>query len=115
MSMRLETGPRGKSGGKQLTPRQVQVVTGLLAGLSSKEMACRLNISQRSVKFHAGRVYRKYRVNCREDLLSKFGRFEITVRWIASDAIDCLAATPVNPETPQLTLLRTDFGPGGTR
>ena len=73
--------------GKALTLRQLQVISGLLGGLTCKEMAAQLNISPQCVKFHIGRIYRKYAVADRQSLLLRFGRFEIDVRWVPTPQV----------------------------
>jgi DNA-binding NarL/FixJ family response regulator len=55
------------SGG--LSPRELQVLAPLLDNLSNKEIADRLNISERTVKFHVSRILSKFEVRRRADLV----------------------------------------------
>ena len=120
MSVVPKHGQEKRAGARGLTPRQAQVIAGLLTGLSCKEMAAQLNISSRCVKFHVGQIYRKYEVQSRQSLLLKFGRFEISVRWVAH-AVECRAASPfvnvefVNRQANACPPLRSDFEVGGIR
>ena len=55
-----------------LTPRERQVLDGILDNLSSKEIATRLRISERGVKFHISNLLAKNRVRRRSDLVLLF-------------------------------------------
>jgi DNA-binding NarL/FixJ family response regulator len=52
-----------------LTPREQEVLDGLLKNLSNKEIAKKLRISGRTAKFHVSNVLAKYGVKRRADLL----------------------------------------------
>jgi DNA-binding CsgD family transcriptional regulator len=52
-----------------LSPREREVVHLLASGLRNKEIAARLRISERTVKFHLGRVFGKLGVDSRTELL----------------------------------------------
>ena len=52
-----------------LTRRQKDVMNGLLANLSNKEIADSLNISERTVKFHVSALLEKFGVRRRADLI----------------------------------------------
>jgi DNA-binding NarL/FixJ family response regulator len=54
---------------RKLSPRERQVHEGLLENLSNKEIASRLNLSERTVKFHVSNVLAKHRVRRRADLI----------------------------------------------
>ena len=54
---------------RKLSPRERQVHEALLENLSNKEIASRLNLSERTVKFHVSNVLAKYRVRRRADLI----------------------------------------------
>ncbi|MGE5277767.1 MAG: LuxR C-terminal-related transcriptional regulator, partial [Acidobacteriota bacterium] len=55
-----------------LTSRERQVLDGLMENLSNKEIASRLGISERGVKFHVSNLLSKYRVRRRSDLVLLF-------------------------------------------
>jgi DNA-binding NarL/FixJ family response regulator len=63
--------PRGAQpgAGRRLSPRERQVVDALLENLSNKEIAARLVLSERTVKFHVSNVLAKYGVRRRADLI----------------------------------------------
>lgn len=52
-----------------LSPRQDQVLAGITQNLSNKEIAARLNISERTVKFHVSALLQKFDVRGRVDLM----------------------------------------------
>jgi DNA-binding NarL/FixJ family response regulator len=54
---------------RRLSPRERQVHEALLENLSNKEIASRLNLSERTVKFHVSNVLAKHRVRRRADLI----------------------------------------------
>jgi len=54
---------------RRLSPRERQVYDALLENLSNKEIASRMNLSERTVKFHVSNVLAKYRVRRRADLI----------------------------------------------
>jgi DNA-binding NarL/FixJ family response regulator len=54
-----------------LTPREVQVLTAVSHGLSNKEIARALGISQHTVKFHLESLMRKLGVSSRAEAVSK--------------------------------------------
>lgn len=63
---------RGGHGGRwsvQLSRRETQVFESLLDNLSNKEIAAKLRISERTVKFHVSNVLTKFGVGRRADLL----------------------------------------------
>lgn len=57
------------SGPGALSRREREVLDGLLENLSNKEIANRLNISERTVKFHVSNVLAKFGVQRRADLI----------------------------------------------
>jgi len=61
-----------------LTPREVQVRDLMLTGQSYKEIGAALNISPRTVKFHAGTLYEKYGVSDRQMLTAKLSPGTVT-------------------------------------
>jgi DNA-binding NarL/FixJ family response regulator len=54
---------------RKLSPRERQVHDALIENLSNKEIASRLNLSERTVKFHVSNVLAKHRVRRRADLI----------------------------------------------
>ena len=57
---------------EELSPRERQVMDALLENLANKEIASRLNISERTVKFHVSSILSKYKVQRRADLILRF-------------------------------------------
>lgn len=55
-----------------LSRREREVMDALLENLSNKEIAARLNISERTVKFHVSRILAKFHVQRRADLILRF-------------------------------------------
>ena len=54
-----------------LTPREQQVLQGIVDGLSDKEISTRLDLSILTIRTHVKHVYRKMHVNSRTQLLSQ--------------------------------------------
>ena len=54
-----------------LTPREQQVLQGIVDGLSDKEISTRLALSTLTVRTHVKHVYRKLHVNSRTQLLAQ--------------------------------------------
>jgi DNA-binding NarL/FixJ family response regulator len=52
-----------------LSPREQEVLSGLLENLANKELADRLHISERTVKFHVSNLLSKFGVRRRADLI----------------------------------------------
>jgi len=52
-----------------LTPREREVLLCLLDGLPNKEIAVKLNVSQRTVEIHRARVMLKFEARCFADLV----------------------------------------------
>ena len=57
-----------------LTPRERQVLQGIVDGLSDKEISMRLDLSTLTIRTHVKHVYRKMQVNSRVQLLSQHMR-----------------------------------------
>src|SRR6516162_612591 len=55
--------------GLNLSRRQTEVLEGLNEGLANKEIANKLNISERAVKFHVSNLFTKFKVNSRIQLM----------------------------------------------
>jgi DNA-binding NarL/FixJ family response regulator len=54
-----------------LTPRQHQIVQGIVEGLSYKMIADKLLISQETVKDHIKTIYRKLEINSKGELIQR--------------------------------------------
>jgi DNA-binding NarL/FixJ family response regulator len=61
--------PHMKPSPANLTEREREVLDALLENLANKEIADRLNISERTVKFHVSSVLEKFSVRRRTDLI----------------------------------------------
>jgi DNA-binding NarL/FixJ family response regulator len=59
----------GKPTGVAVSRREKEIVDALLMNLSNKEIATRLNISERTVKFHVSNLLSKFHVQRRADLI----------------------------------------------
>ena len=66
--------PRRKT---SLTPREKQIVVGLVDGLSYKLIADRMNISVETVRFHIKNIYQKLHVHSKAEVISKSLKGEI--------------------------------------
>ena len=62
-----------------LTQRQNEVLACIAQNLCNKEIAARLNISERTVKFHVSTLLRKYHVRRRVDLILEAFKLPVTV------------------------------------
>jgi DNA-binding NarL/FixJ family response regulator len=60
-----------------LTPREQQVLQGIVDGLSDKEISVRLDLSTLTIRTHVKHVYRKMQVNSRTQLFSQHLRGNI--------------------------------------
>jgi DNA-binding NarL/FixJ family response regulator len=61
--------PRGAAGPARLSRREKEVMDALLENLSNKEIASKLNMSERTAKFHVSNLLAKYGVRRRADLI----------------------------------------------
>ena len=55
----------------RLTPREEQVLRGIMRGLSDKQIADDMDLSIRTVKFHNSSLYKKMKVTGRSQILQK--------------------------------------------
>lgn len=55
---------------KKLTERETDVLLLVIEGLSNREIAARLFLSEQSVKLHLGHLFRKFEVSSRSQLIS---------------------------------------------
>ena len=60
---------KGPTGSAKLSPRETQVLDDLLENRSNKQIAAKLRISERTVKFHVANVLEKFAVGRRADLV----------------------------------------------
>jgi DNA-binding CsgD family transcriptional regulator len=60
-----------KTAGAALSRRQREVLDGVTQNLTNKEIAARLNLSERTIKFHVSALLDKFDVSTRVDLLLK--------------------------------------------
>lgn len=54
-----------------LSSKEFQVLELLYQGLSNRQIGSKLHISERTVKFHCAKIYRKFNVKNRMELLLK--------------------------------------------
>ena len=72
-SILSDLGPRATVGTSTgLSGREKEVLKALLENLANKEIAYRMNISERTVKFHVSNLLRKFGVQRRHDLILAF-------------------------------------------
>ena len=64
----------------RLTHRQEEVLDGICRSLANKEIACELNISERTVKFHISSLLSKFKVHSRLELMREASRQAIKPR-----------------------------------
>jgi DNA-binding CsgD family transcriptional regulator len=77
----LGLAPRASgSHGDLLTPRELQIARAALAGATSREIASRLFISEKTVERHLGVVYRKLGIRRRVELVGKLDKHEQQTR-----------------------------------
>ncbi|HAA84346.1 MAG TPA: hypothetical protein DCE01_06155 [Thermodesulfobacterium commune] len=55
-----------------LTPKEKEIISLVCKGLSNKQIADKLNISEQTVKAHLNRIFRKLNVQSRTQLVSIF-------------------------------------------
>lgn len=60
-----------------LTPKEKEIVIGLVDGLSYKMLADRMDISIDTIRFHIKNIYKKLHVNSKAEVISKSLRGEI--------------------------------------
>lgn len=58
------------SEGRPLSTRELDVLVRAAAGDTSKEIGCRLGISETTVKFHFANIYRKLAANSRTEAVT---------------------------------------------
>jgi len=78
-----------------LSRREKQVLDGVLENLANKEIASRLSISERTVKFHVSALFSKFKVRNRIELMRKTPGFLSTPAALAEDTPS--KAEPISP------------------
>lgn len=100
--------------GVEISPRQHEVLRGVLQNLTNKEIAAQLQIGVRTVKFHVSALLVKFGVTNRVSLAQKTGDLMSTVptsiklaqfRPPGSSAADAAPATSSPEEAPRLNLV----------
>jgi len=61
-----------------LTPREIEVMALVVAGMSNKQIAAEIRIQQATVKFHRGKLMAKMRADSVAELVRMAERFDIT-------------------------------------
>jgi DNA-binding CsgD family transcriptional regulator len=85
-----------------LSRREKEVLEGVLENLANKEIATRLSISERTVKFHVSSLFVKFKVRSRIELMRKTpsllgsGDSQLTGNAVAAMAADPLFAAARN-------------------
>lgn len=69
-----ETAPAAGTSAHDLTQRESQLITLVAQGLTNKEIACRLNLSEHTVKNHVHSILRKTGARTRVGLTHQHGR-----------------------------------------
>lgn len=93
----LEAGHSVKASVK-LTRREEEVLDGILRSLANKEIACELNLSERTVKFHVSSLLAKFKVRSRMELM----------REASQQAMKPLPSAAVGSPAPSIR----EFAPG---
>jgi DNA-binding NarL/FixJ family response regulator len=92
-----------------ISQRQQEVLRGILQNLSNKEIASKLNIAERTVKFHVSGLLQKFHVPGRVDLMQKAGELLSGERArIDSLSPDLLARATATP-SPAVSTLRPEL------
>lgn len=68
-----------------LTPREFSVFEMVIIGKMDKEIAVDINISESTVKYHLDRIFDKFNVRSRRDLVALFGHFECVPVWVPTE------------------------------
>ena len=66
-----------KKSDSMLTPKEKELVVGLVDGLSYKMLADRMSVSIDTIRFHIKNIYKKLQVNSKAEVISKSLRGEI--------------------------------------
>src|SRR5436305_13398423 len=86
----LSTVPAAEAADRQLTSRQAQLARLVAAGMTNREVAGALRLSERTVESHLRRIYRRIGVRSRDGLqawLSGRGRAVAAPAWPSRDPL----------------------------
>lgn len=72
-----QKGPASASPSSLLTPRQAEIVQGIVDGLSYKLIADKYDISVETVRDHIKKIYKKLQVNSKAEVINKWIKGEI--------------------------------------
>ncbi len=61
----------GRPNAPELTPRQVGIIQLVAQGLSNKEIAERLSVSEHTIKYHLGEIFRRLQVKNRDQAIKQ--------------------------------------------
>jgi DNA-binding CsgD family transcriptional regulator len=97
-----------KIGGMPLSRRQNEVLAAIAQNLSNKEIAAKLNVSVRTVKFHVSTLLEKFEVRGRVDLMIEAAEFlpieGVHKRVTANAASAASVAAALLPMAPAVSL-----------
>jgi DNA-binding CsgD family transcriptional regulator len=100
-----------------LSRRQNEVLIGVTENLTNKEIALRLNLSERTVKFHVSALLEKFRVRSRVDLLLEVGGFsgEVVHKRERKPQVPLAGASNLIPAFPSAGVITAPLIPLQTR
>jgi len=78
-----------------LSRREKEVLEGVLENLANKEIASRLSISERTVKFHVSSLFVKFKVRSRIELMRKTPSLLANSDSQAGNAVAAMAGDPL--------------------
>jgi DNA-binding NarL/FixJ family response regulator len=61
---------------EKLTPRELEVLDHVVLGRSNQEIAVKLTVSEKTVKFHVSSILRKFALRSRAQLIANFANIE---------------------------------------
>jgi DNA-binding CsgD family transcriptional regulator len=112
---------RAIGSGTRISPREQEVLTGVVQNLANKEIAAKLNVSERTIKFHVSSLLAKFGVSNRVELGREaiFGRIsdrnaggEAPEQTLFGFRVQTPAARAANPNRPnQQTHTRANSRP----
>jgi DNA-binding CsgD family transcriptional regulator len=59
---------------EELTPQELQIALHVARGMTNKEVGAALFLSHKTIEFHLGRIYRKFKMSSRAELIRRFAR-----------------------------------------